>query len=127
MRDEIILSIASIMGFGTWFYPRYVSFLEKSTMGISHLKDRLGEYTIPSQLSDQIEELYMNLPMGSRSRFSQLADSLLTKVEILLQGVDISSILRKAVADESFIRLDRFCFLIASAITWFATLEGPGR
>lgn len=127
MRDEIILSIAGIIGFGTWFYPRYVSFLEKSTMGISHLKDRLGESTMPSQLSDQIEELYMNLPMGSRSRFSQLAEKLLTQVEILPQGVDISSILRKAVADEGFIRLDRFCFLIASVITWFATLKGSGR
>ena len=82
---------------------------------------------MPSQLSDQIEELYMNLPMGSRSRFSQLADSLLTQVEIFPQEVDVSSILRKAVVDEGFIRLDRFCFLMASAITWFATLQGPGQ
>jgi hypothetical protein len=124
MRDEIILSIAGIIGFETWFYPHYVSFLEKSTLGILHLRDHLGEHSIPSQLSDQIEELYKSLPMGSRSRFSQLAAKLLTQVEILPLGVDISSILRNAVAYEDFIRLDRFCFLIASVITWFATLEG---
>jgi MFS family permease len=120
MRDEIILSITGILGFGRWFYPIYISFLEKTTLGISHLKDFLNEKKVSSKLSQKIDELFESLPLGDRSHFAALGDQLLEQIHVTLDGVDIRSTFQEAIKDAAFTRLDRFCFLVAALITWFA-------
>ncbi len=120
MRDEIILSISSILGFGKWFYPIYISFLERSTIGISHLKDFLSKKRIPSVLSNQIDKFFESLLMGDRTHFAALGEKLLKGLDITIDGVDIKPTFQKVIKDVVFIRLDRFCFLIAALIAWFA-------
>ena len=127
MRDEIILSIAGILGFDKWFYPIYVSFLEKSYTGISHLIDFLGECRPQAQIAGQIEKLYKSLPKADISDFSVLAEKLLTQIDISPGGVDISPLFRKAVKDAGFARLVRFRFLTAAAVTWFASKKDTGH
>jgi len=127
MRDEIILSIAGILGFDKWFYPIYVSFLEKSNTGISHLIDFLSECRPQAKIVGQIEELYKSLPKADTSHFPILAEKLLTQIDMAPGGVDISPLFRKAVKEPSFARLVRFRFLTAAVITWFASKKDPGH
>jgi len=119
MRDEIILSIAGILGFEKWFYPVYISFLENSTTGISHLIDFLSDNRPQKQIVDQIEKLYASLPITGSSQFSMLAEKLLQQIAVKPEGADISPLMLSAVKDAGLARLVRFRFLIAATITWF--------
>ncbi len=120
MRDEIILSIAGIFGLEKWFYPVYISFLENSTTGISHLIDFLDEHRTQMHSAGRIDKLYESLPMVGTFQFSVLAEKLFTQIPVTPNGVDVSPLLRTAVKDADLARLVRFRFLIAAAITWFA-------
>jgi MFS family permease len=120
IRDEIILSITGILGFGRWFYPIYISFLEKSTVGLSHLKDFLNEKKVSSKLSNQIDKLFESLPPGDRSQFVAWGEQMLGQIDVTFDGVDIRSKFQELIKDADFNRLDRFCFLVAAFITWFA-------
>ncbi len=120
MRDEIILSIAGILGFDKWFYPIYISFLDNSTTGISHLIDFLKSRQAGAHIANQLEELYANLPVTGQSRFSRLAEKLFAGIPVVQDGVDISPLLRTAVRDTGLTKLVRFRFLAAAAVTWFA-------
>ncbi|MBA7620026.1 hypothetical protein ES703_27368 [subsurface metagenome] len=121
LRDEIILSIAGILGIGEWFYPHYVSFLEQSILGISGLEDYIREQRVLKIPQDQIQELLESLPQRNRSDFTGLAAELLNQLNLKLDGVDISIIFRDTLMDIRFTRLDRFCFLITGSIVWFST------
>jgi len=120
MRDEIILSIAGILGFDRWFYPIYTSFLENSTTGISHLIDFLKTHRFRSRIANRLEELYESLPVVGKSQFSKLADTLFIEVSVVLDGIDISPLFHAAVKDADLVQLVRFRFLAAATITWFA-------
>ncbi|MCK5570949.1 MAG: MFS transporter [Spirochaetes bacterium] len=116
IRDEIILSIAGNLGIGDWFYPLYVSFLEKSSLGISTLKDYIDKCQVSSKRSDQLRELLHSLPLGNRTGFNNSADILLKQIHLKNKGVDISSIFREALMDINLSRLNRLCFLITAVI-----------
>lgn len=127
MRDEIILSIAGNLGIGEWFYPLYVSLLEKSTLGISGLKDYIDKCRISAGLSDQLKELLSSLPLGNRTGFKNSADNLLKQIHLINNGVDISSIFREALMDIKLSRLNRFCFLITAVIIGGACNQNPDK
>jgi hypothetical protein len=120
MRDEIILSIAGILGFDRWFYPIYISFLENSTTGISHLFDFLKTHRFPGSIAGLLEALYETLPAADISRFSKSAAGLFSKVPVVRKGVTVSPFFQSAVNDAHLARLVRFRFLAAATITWFA-------
>ncbi len=120
MKDEIILSIANILGFGEWFYPIYISFLKKNSVGISHLKDFINERGVGPHLSDKIDKLFQSLETGDRIQFASLGELLLKQIDVICKDVNCSSTFRKAIKDTNFTRLNRFCFLTAALILWFA-------
>jgi predicted MFS family arabinose efflux permease len=121
LRDELILALAGILGMGDWFYPTYSEFLEKGSVGLSLLRDRAQEpesARIPRPL---LEELLKRFPLVNKGYFGSLAAELLTNLPIQVDGEDVAPALAEAVTDPRLAKLDRFCFLIAAAIVWFAS------
>jgi MFS family permease len=126
IRDELILSIAGILGLGDWFYPHYTAFVERGLLGISLLQDSVTEKQRDPERRDAIVRLLAALPRRDRKHFSRLAGKLLAEEAIVLQGLDVSALLIRTIGDPQFRRLDRFCFLLAAAIIWFSTGTSGG-
>jgi hypothetical protein len=120
VRDEIILSLAGILGFGEWFYPVYAGFLESAGTGIALLGDFVAEAEIPRIPRDLLQELLSLLPQRNKSLFSALAVKLLETVEITMEQRSVSGSLSSAVVDPKLIRLERFLFLVTATIIWTA-------
>jgi len=119
VRDEIILSLAGILGFGEWFYPVYMSFLESAGTGIASIGDTFEEArrcSVPKQL---LGELLSRLPYRNKSLFAALAVELLESTADQ-SGGDISGFLSSAILDPRLIKLERFLFLVAALIVWRA-------
>ena len=119
VRDELILSAAGILGLGDWFYPFYTSFVERGLLGISRLKDALGERPVRSEKREKILRLFELLPQHDRTAFARLTGELLNDPVIVLEQTDISALLTQSVADPQLRRLDRFCYLLAAVVVWF--------
>jgi predicted MFS family arabinose efflux permease len=120
LRDELILSLAGILGFGEWFYPQYVSFLESAAQGIAMLGDFVAEAPAPRVPKELLEELLTRLPQRNRSLYSAMAVELLQSAEIVVSGKSISSFFSEAVLEPRLIKLERFLFLVTATIIWFA-------
>jgi len=120
VRDEIILSLAGILGFGEWFYPVYAGFLESAGTGIALLGDFVAEAEIPRIPRDLLQELLSRLPQRNKSLFSALAVELLETIEITMDDRSVSSYLSNAVLDPKLIQLERFLFLVTATIIWNA-------
>ncbi len=120
VRDELILSLAGILGFGEWFYPPYVSFLESAATGIALLADFVEEAQSPRVPKELLEELLARLPQRSRSLYSAMAVELLQSAEITVAQASVSSVLSEAVLNPQLIKLERFLFLVTAAIIWYA-------
>ena len=120
MRDELILALAGILGFGERFYPLYVSFLESAAEGIAMLEDLVAEAANPRVPRELLKELLTRLPQRDRSLYSGLAVELLQSVEIAVAEIDVSSILSEAILSPKLIKLERFLFLVTATIMWNA-------
>jgi len=118
LRDEIILSLAGILGFGEWFYPMYAGFLESAGAGIALLGDFVAEAQAPRIPRDLLKELLTRLPQRNKSLFSALAVELLEAVEITMEGRSVSGYLSNALVDPKLINLERFLFLVTATIIW---------
>ena len=121
LRDELLLALAGVLGMGDWFYPTYSEYLDKASIGLSLLRDRAGEpesSRIPRSL---LEELLGRFPLSDKAYFASLAAELLTHLPVVVSGVDLAPTLAEAIVDPRLARLERFCFLIAAAIVWFAS------
>jgi MFS family permease len=127
MKDEIILSLSNILGFGEWFYPIYVSFLKKNSVGISHLKDFINERGVEPRLSDEISKLSKSLETGDWVQFVNLSEQLLKQIDVICNDVNCSTTFRKALKDKNVTRLNRFCFLTAALIFWFTAVKKRAR
>jgi predicted MFS family arabinose efflux permease len=120
IRDELILSVAGILGFGEWFYPRYVSFLESSATGIALLGDFVSEADSSRIPKELLNELLVRLPQRNRAFYSAMAVELLQSAEIVVSNTSVSAILSEAVLDSRLLKLERFLFLVAATIIWVA-------
>ncbi len=128
VRDEIILSLAGILGFGEWFYPLYVSFLESASTGISLLEDFVSAAPSVRVPKDLLRELLSRLPQRNKSLFSALAVELLETVEIRRDGESVGGFLSPALLDPRLLKLERLLFLLAALITWNACRSSqPGQ
>jgi hypothetical protein len=116
VRDEIILSLAGILGFGEWFYPVYVGFLESAGTGIAMLGDTVAKAEIHRIPRNLLQELLSRLPQRNKSLFSALAVELLETID----DRSVSGSLSNAVLDPKLIQLERFLFLVSATIVWNA-------
>ncbi|UCF96386.1 MAG: MFS transporter [Spirochaetaceae bacterium] len=120
VRDELILSIAGILGFGEWFYPIYVGFLEGAGTGIALLRDFVAKAESPRVPRELLEELLDRLPQRNRSQYTAVAVELLETAEIVVSEVSVSDCLSAASRNPQLIKLERFLFLVAATIVWYA-------
>ncbi|OHD24159.1 MAG: hypothetical protein A2064_00315 [Spirochaetes bacterium GWB1_66_5] len=121
LRDELLLALAGVLGMGDWFYSTYSEFLEKGSIGLSLLRELAEEpesSRIPRSL---LEELLGRFPLSDKAYFASLAAELLTHLPVVVSGVDLAPTLAEAIADPRLARLERFSFLIAAAVVWFAS------
>jgi predicted MFS family arabinose efflux permease/HEAT repeat protein len=119
VRDELILSLAGILGFGEWFYPIYVAYLESAGAGIALLADAVAAAQSPRIPKELLQELLSRLPQRNRSLFSALAVELLETTDMAEQK-NVGAGLTEAVLDPQLVRLERFLFLVAAAIIRYA-------
>jgi HEAT repeat protein len=115
VRDELILSVAGIIGIGEYFYRAYTTFLAKGSAGIAELAALAGAKRDTEQLEEMLEAL-----SSDRDRFIELAQELLAKVTIKKNRHDLRADLLNALAEPHLVQLDRLRFLVAAAIVWFA-------
>ena len=125
VRDELILALAGILGFGEWFYPLYVSFLESAASGIATLGDFIAEAQNPRVPKELLTELLNRLPQRDRSLYSGLAVELLQSAEVAMAQINVSTILSEAVLNPKLIKLERFLFLVTATIVWHACRRDP--
>jgi HEAT repeat protein/predicted MFS family arabinose efflux permease len=123
LRDEILLSLAGILGMGEWFYPVYVAFLERAGAGISLLRDGIAAASAPRIPKELLAELLSRLLQRNRRPFAALATELLEAAPIEVDGRNAAPQLSSAVLDPKLARLERFLFLVAAAIVWNACLR----
>ena len=120
VRDELILSLAGILGFGEWFYPLYVGFLESAGTGIALLGDFVAGAQVTRVPKELLEELLARLPQRNRSLYSAMAAELLHSAEIVVADKSVSGMLSDAILDPKLVKLERFLFLVTAAIIWHA-------
>ncbi|MBN1836733.1 MAG: MFS transporter [Spirochaetales bacterium] len=125
VRDEIILSVAGILGMGEWFYPKYSAYLERASVGISLLQDTVSASVAPRIPKELLDELLNRLPHRNRKLYAALAAELLETSPIQAAGAEVAPYLGEAVLDPKLMQLERLLFLVAGAIVWNACLETP--
>jgi hypothetical protein len=120
LRDELLLALAGVLGMGDWFYSTYSEFLEKGSVGLSLLRDRAVEPETSRIPRSLLEEMLGRFPVADKAVFASLAAELLMHLPVEVSGVTLAPTLADAIVDPRLTRLERFCFLVAAAIVWFA-------
>ena len=136
--DEILIALASMAGFGDWFYPRYRAFLEGKGLGVAELEDWIDECTAQGSRSDtarrerppgtasdsaqsrgQSRERFLEIarsPLAEMNRFPQILGPVLSETTINIGGVDSAPVFLTALEDPGLLSLDRFRFFCAAAL-----------
>jgi len=119
IRDEIILSLAGLFGYGNWFYPLYVHFLEKVNLGVAELLDEIQEglknHRNPHR--DILIRLAEAVPKGGKV-YRDLVLALLPETNLALDGVDVTSHLERAARRVALDKLPRFRFFLAAMMIY---------
>ena len=147
LRDEIMLSVAGILGMGNWFYPLYTRFLEKATEGIALLQDEVSALGCPKSRREELKSMIRLITSRDRTEFTAQVASLLRAqkglplskasgkmspdtekpsfpdVDTMNEHAASPSTLAsqwfvRTLSDGRYVRLDRFCFLIAAFVVW---------
>ena len=115
VRDEIILSIAGILGMHGWFYGMYTTFLENGPSGVTELVGYLIDHR--GKRSESIDKLRKTVRVLLKDReafgrrandhFSQLYDA---------RRDNVCKWFADAAADPNLLRFDRFRFLMAAVL-----------
>lgn len=121
LRDEIILSIAGILGIADWFYPHYSQFLERARDGGASLIDYLEEKFQPhSGVPKSAIKQVISLMYHSTEEFSKASVTLLVQLSRNSRGPSNLVAFIEAAADAELMRFERFCFLVTAILVWSA-------
>jgi predicted MFS family arabinose efflux permease len=118
LRDEIILSIAGIIGMGGWYYPLHIRFLESATEGISLLIEYIRKIKTDNQTKKKLKDVITFITRRDRTAFVKLASTILKSINVQRDGINLSDRFTVSLNDNRLLRLDRFCFLTAALIVW---------
>jgi MFS family permease len=128
VRDEIILSVAGILGFKRDFYPWYTHFLERGLEGLTSVRDFMQERILAGEnpvVAPEVLSLALEEATGRGESFAAAVEEALKHVALDVLGQDVGQIVRASMRDDALMRLERFRFLVASALVWFAFREIP--
>jgi len=119
-RDEIILSIADLLGIGDWFYSYYSQFLEQARNGIEGIIDYMEDCGVDPERLSLVTNIIQTLQSNRRYFCRQVADCLSRSFD---QSNEIVSQLIAVARDGALMRFDRLAFLMAAIL---ARLECGG-
>ena len=133
VRDEIILTIAGLLGFQDFFYPLYISFINDTADGTARLGDFIDEF-VAKGIQPHVEEKRLrsvlraqtNAGKQTAQKFVREVDDLFGTLQVSVADVEISPLLQEAVRNAKVVRLKRFRFLLAAVAIWFAFLAQAG-
>lgn len=119
MREELILSIAGIVGMQDWFYPLFTEFMEDPAGGTARLLDFIEsrERDMNRDYSP-LKELAANAPAKS-VEFADHAADILERMTVRPGGADITADLVGSAKDPRLSGLPRYRFFLACLIVWF--------
>ena len=121
VRDEIVLAVAEIAGFSDWFYPSYCVFLESAAAGVQELWSTFP----PESLDESVRQMLGNVIRGGPIFTASALQALAAGAETDRQ-IDVAAFLVAALRREPLVDLERFRFLVAGAVIWFAgRVDGP--
>ena len=127
LRDEMILSIAGIIGFGEWFYGHYAKFLEKARSGMESLSDFLAEkYNDGCGVDKGSIAETLRIAFHDEAEFSRQSAVHLAKLSSDAFGLGSLVSFVEATTDPELIRFERFRFLIAALLVWGACYRVRG-
>ncbi|MEW5816351.1 MAG: HEAT repeat domain-containing protein, partial [Spirochaetota bacterium] len=123
LRDEIILSIAGILGMDEWFYPIYTTYLENQFEGLGILEDIITENEKTNTAF--IPELHRisELLNGDKREFGrQIAKLFPLLPDRAVSGFSAETF-SSAARDPQLSQFDRFCFLLNSLAVWLLWIK----
>jgi MFS family permease len=119
LREELILSIGSILGMEDWFYPIFSEFLEEPGSGVLRLRDYIQAKQSEMKMDySPLVGLAQNA-WGNRKEFAEQAADLLRRLAIRLDQTDISAVLVRSATDRRLMGFPRYRFFLASLAVWF--------
>ena len=130
VRDELNLALAVILGMEEFYYPLYVSFLEKRTLGVAALKDQVAELTAagrkPIIPAEELTTL-AGMVLEDEETFAAAAARHLADLPVMAGGEDVHQSLAAGARLAELGRASRFRFLIAAVIVRTAFGIGPSE
>ena len=124
VRDEIILCVAGILGFKRVFYPWYTQFLSRSLLGLTAVRDFMQERILaraPFSASLEVLSLVLEESTIGGDGFAEAVRQTLRGVRVTAAGVDLTPTLLDSLAEEPLVKLERYRFLLAATVVWFAS------
>jgi hypothetical protein len=124
VRDEIILCVAGILGFKRIFYPWYTQFLSRSLLGLTAVRDFMQERILaraPFSASLEVLSLVLEESTIGGDGFAEAVRQTLRGVRVTAAGVDLTPTLLDSLAEEPLVKLERYRFLLAATVVWFAS------
>jgi MFS family permease len=117
IRDEIILALSGFFDMSDWFYPRFVAFLEKSSVGIAMLCDDIKETFADEHDSPGVALLRLvEVTQAGEATYRTTVQELLQHTTIELHDQNASPILLQCLKDLPLSRLPRFRYFLSSLI-----------
>ena len=118
MREELILSIAGIIGMQEWFYPLFTEFMEDQAGGTARLLDIIesSERKMDRDYSPLLE-LAANASDKQREFADQAAD-ILRRMTVRVDRTDVTEALAGSALDPRLSSLPRYRFFLACLIVW---------
>lgn len=112
-RDEIILSIAGILGIGDWFYEYYSQFLNHARTGTGAIIDYLKDGNLDPERLLVLTDIVRALQPRRDQFRERVASELRTKHA---KSSELITTLASAAENESLMRFDRLAFLMAAIL-----------
>ncbi len=119
LREELILSIGSILGMEEWFYPLFSEFLAEPGSGVLHLLDYIDSREQETKMDcSPLKKLARNAERGG-NEFTEHAADILARLAIRLEHTDVSAVFVESVRDNKLMGLPRYRFFLACLVVWF--------
>lgn len=113
-RDEIILSIAGILGIGNWFFDLYSQFLAHSRSASKSLIDYLIDCGAPSDDVDEMSDILQSLHSDRDSFAKTIAARLAGKHG---EANEYIPLLVEVAENPALMRFERLAFLLMAILT----------
>ncbi len=119
-RDEIILSIAGILGIGNWFFDLYSQFLSHARTGSKNLLDYMKDCGVDAETLIEMSDIMQTLQSDRSSYSRKIASRLKNNHE---NANEFIPVLISVAEDITLMRFDRLAYLMAAIL---ARLECGG-